>query len=286
MAIPISRLSDPSSLAACVSLQREILGERARTVWAVPALTAVTESGGWVLAAGAEDAGSSRLHGTLVDLVAEADGYPARYTAFRAVSRDARGCGVAQALRHAERTLCQRAGVDLAFWAIDPLRSVEAHLAMNKLGAIATQYRRDLFGETPDDVNLGLATDRLLIEWWIDAPRVVAILDRGSPPPHFRLGIHEMDVFTRTHLSANGVRMLVGHEDDPTGEHVLVEVPADLDRIRALDLVAAREWRVKSREVFELLFASGYVGTGFIHEGGRSFHLFRRADRRTVLRDA
>ncbi len=285
MTITVDRLSGLEELDASVNVQRVILGDRARSVWPVPALTSVCQSGGLVLGARDTEKAAPRLCGALADLVADVDGYPARHTVFRGVLPTARNRGVGHSLRAAERAICQQEGVDLVFWSLDPLRSDEAHLAFNKLGAIATGHRRNLYGEVHDNANLGLATDRLHVEWWVDSPRVASILDRGNSPPHFRLGIHEMDVLTKTRLLQSGVRMLVRHDDAPQAEYVLAEIPVDLDRIRALDVAAAREWRLRSRVVFELLFERGYVGVGFVHEGGRSFHLFRLADRKTALRD-
>jgi predicted GNAT superfamily acetyltransferase len=285
MTTEADRLSGLADLGACVQLQRAILGERARSVWMVPALTAVIQSGGLVLGTRDVEKGASRLCGALVDLVAAVDGYPAHHTVFHGVLPSARNRGIGCSLRATERAICQQQGVDLVFWDLDPLRSDEAHIAYNKLGAIATHHRRDLFGEVHDAANLGLATDRLRIEWWVDSPRVVSILDGKNQAPHFRVGIHKMDVLTETRLRQNGVRMLVEYDDAPQAEHVLAEIPADLDRMRAVDPAAAREWRLQSRPVFELLFEKGYVGIGFVHEGGRSFHLFRKADRRAALRD-
>ena len=123
------------------------------------------------------------------------------------------------------------------------------------------------------------------VEWWLDSPRVRSILDQGNRPPHLRLGIHEMDVVTETRLQQSGFRTLIGHDDALRADHVLAEIPVDLDRIRRADAAAARQWRLRSRAVFELLFEKGYVGAGFVHEGGRSFHLFRKADRSSALRD-
>jgi predicted GNAT superfamily acetyltransferase len=284
MTIRIEPLGSLAELGACADLQRAVLGQRARTIWHVPALVGIRRSGGLVL--GAYDGESRHAPiGALVDLRASVDGYPTCYTVFRAVHPTARNRGIARALRTAERRICQEEAVDLVLWDLDPLRSVDAHLAFNRLGAISTGYARDLYGEVHDEANLGLATDRLRVEWWIDAPRVVSIVDREAPPPHYRVGIHEMEVMTETRLQPNGARMITGFRDAPRADHVLAEIPVDLDRIRHDDPAAAREWRVQSRAVFELLFESGYVGTGFVHEGGRSFHLYRRANRGAALRE-
>ena len=285
MPIKTDRLSDLEELRTCVDVQRAILGDRSRSVWSVPALTAVCQSGGLILGVWDAEGRRDSLRGALVDLVADVGGYPARHTVFRGVVESARNRGVGYGLRAAERTACREDGVDLVFWSLDPLRSAGSHLAFNKLGAIATGYRCNLYGEVHDNANLGLATDRLRVEWWIDSPRVTSILDRGDRPSHFHLGIHEMEVITETSLNRSGFRVLAGRSESPRAEYVLAEIPADLDRVRLADTAAARQWRLQSREVFELLFATGYVGVGFVHEGGRSFHLFRKADRRKVLRD-
>ena len=286
MQIRVSRLSDRGDLVACEELQRAVLGDRARTVFTVPALSAVVRSGGAVL--GAQDASNGEgaaLHGALIDLYATVEGYCARRTVFLGVRPEARRHGVARALRLRQRKGCQQETVDLVTWDLDPLRSDESHIAFNRLGAIATGYSRHLYGEVHDRPNVGLATDRLHIEWWVDAPRVQSLLDRGNPPAHVRLGIHQMDVLTETRLQSTGFRTITGHRDAPRAENVLVEVPVDLDPIRTEDPAAARTWRLQCRSVFELLFERGYVGIGFVHEGGRSFHLYRKADRGTVLRD-
>ncbi len=279
------RLRGPAALKTCVDLQQRILGDRARTVWDVAALTAVCQSGGLVLGVQHPEGSGPRLRGAIVDLVASIDRYPARHTVFRAVLPSERNHGIGYGLRVSERRICQQDDVDLVFWSLDPLRSDEAYLAFGKLGAVATGYRQELYGEIHDSRNLGLPTDRLHVEWWIDSPRVSSILDRGNPPPYFKLGVHEMNVLTKTRLASSGIRRLVGYDDAPRAEHVLVEIPVDLDKVRDTDLAIAREWRSTGRQVFELLFERGYVGVGFVHEGGRSFHLFHKTDRRAALRD-
>jgi len=284
MPLRTSRLGKTHEYRHCIELQRAVLGDRARTVLPVPALVAVSQSGGLVLGTSDSEPDGSILSGVLVDLVANADGYAARETVFHGVHPTGRNRGVGYALRAAERTICQSEAVDVIAWSLDPLRSEQAHLAFNKLGAIATDYRTNLYGEVHDTPNLGLETDRLRVEWWLDAPRVVSIMDQANPPSHLKLGVHEMDVLTKTSLLPGSIRRLVDFDESPRAQYVLVEIPVDIDRVRAIDLSVAQEWRLRSREAFQLLFEHGYVVVGFVHEGGRSFHLFRKADRGTVLR--
>ena len=165
---------------------------------------------------------------------------------------------------------------------------MEAHIAFNKLGAVAVGYKRDLYGELHDSRNSGLATDRLTIEWWLTSPRVRAVVDRRSLPYHFSLGLDKMEVATRTAVTGDGQRRLVKFDDSvcegiTSSSVILVEIPAKLDRLRKEDIDLARDWRVRTRDIFERMFASGYIITGLVHEGGRSFHLFERASRATIL---
>ena len=166
---------------------------------------------------------------------------------------------------------------------VDPLRGAQAHFAFNKLGAIATSYERDVFGELSDSSNVGLATDRLAVEWWIACPRVSEIVDQGRLPFHYSYGFDRMEVVTKTGVTESGVRRLQKVEAGFRSDVLLFEIPVDLDRVRESDPDLARDWRIKTRDAFELLFAGGYILSGFVHEAGRSFHLFERAEKGSLL---
>lgn len=283
MSIPVERLTALAELFECEKLQERLLGQGARSILTVPILAAIQRSGGLLLGAWEGDEPRRALRGALVDVVAKADEYPALFTVFLGVEPGSANRGIAQSLRMMERSSCAIAGVDLVYWWSDPLHSTESHIAFNKLGAIASAHSRNALGPLDDDVNVGLATDRFRIEWWIDSPRVSGILDGGRRPPHFRLGFDQMQVITQTRGRASGLRRLAGLKGSPSERFVLVEIPVDFAQLRNEDAAAAKEWRLVTREAFELLFADGYTIVGFIHEGGRSFHLFEREDRGSIL---
>ena len=283
MPIRIDHLTHVEDLVACEDLQRSLLGERARAILAVPTLAAIRRSGGLLLGAWEEEGGRRTLRGALVDMVAEADGYPARFSALVAVDPAYVNRGIAQSLRAMERDDCTKRKVDLVYGWADPLCGSASHIAFNRLGAIATAHTRNALGPLDDRLHCGLATDRVRIEWWIASPRVIGILDHGKSPPHFELGLERMQVLTRTTAQRSGHRRPIGLDASPEKSFVLVEIPADLDRLRENDLRLAKEWRLVTREALELLFSNGYTIVGFIHEGGRSFHLFERSDRGTIL---
>jgi predicted GNAT superfamily acetyltransferase len=176
----------------------------------------------------------------------------------------------------------------LSRWTIDPLRGLEGHIAFNKLGAIAVGYERNIYGQLRDSTNEGLASDRLIVEWWLTSPRVNAVVDNQVPPYHFHLGLDKMEVATRTTLTDDGYRRLIKFNDSvcngiTKSAAALIEIPANLDSMRLTNIDLARDWRLKTRDIFEQMFNASYIITGLVHEGGRSFQLFERESKPTIL---
>ena len=283
MTISIDSLSGLADLQACEKAQAAILGRSTAGLPGISILRAISDSSGLILGARADSSSGSPLTGVLVDLAAEIDGFPSYVTIFHGVSAENRNRGIASKLRLAERKEGRRKGIGLVRWEMDPLRSTEAHIALNRLAAIGTSYARNIFGDSNDPPDHGLPTDRLRMEWWLESPRVISLLDRKRPAPHLSLGLHEMDVLTKTRSLSHGIRSLEGFRQSPQGPYVLAEIPVDLDAVRTYDLAVAHAWRTGIRELLELLLSNGYVVVGFVHEGGRSFHLLEKADRGHVL---
>ena len=283
MTISFDALSGLSDLQACRDLQAAILGRPGDGLLGIPTLRAIADSGGLLLGARCNESPGSPLDGALIDLVAEIDGFPSLVTVFHGVSADQRNRGIATKLRLTERMRGRRRGISLVRWEMDPLRSMEAHIALNKLAAIGTSYARNVFGDSNAAPDHGLPTDRLRMEWWLESPRVISLLDRKRPAPHLSLGLHEMDVLTKTRGLAHGIRCLEGFRQVPHTPFVLAEIPVDLDAVRTYDSGVAHAWRAGLRELLELLLGNGYVVVGFVHEGGRSFHLLEKTDRGHVL---
>lgn len=281
MTIAIDLLRSSADLAAYEALQVEVLGDESPAVLRLPALRAVADSGGLLLGAREADA-SDVLIGGLVDLSASFEGFSALVNYARLVAAGARRRGVGRALLVAERGWALRAGVRIVRGWVDPLSSVESHLMWTCAGAIGIQYDRSILGELADRVHRGLATDRVGYEWWLESPRTAAAVE-GHGTPRASVALHQMAVVTKTKPRPEGHRVLIDRTLDPASTHVLAEIPADLDALRAADLGAARDWRVGTREVFEALFATGYLLVGHLHEAGRSFQWFERVDRGDVL---
>ncbi len=285
MDITVKELARLDDFSACERLQLELAGGVERLVIPTFALVTVRESNGILLGAYNSDIVPPPLYGALVDLVTQVDGRTVGTTLFFGVEKEMRSHGIGQHLRRAERRHARRIGISLLRFSIDPLRGADAHLAFNKLGAIGTGYIRNLYGPLSDPANSGLATDRIIVEWWIDSPRVNAITDDGRLPPQYRIGLDRIEVVTKTRGVGSGIRQLVEFNPAPKSGAILIEIPVDLDRLISSFPKLARDWRVKTREVFEASFAKGYLLTGFLHEAGRSFHLLEKRRKSAVLEE-
>jgi predicted GNAT superfamily acetyltransferase len=283
MTTDVESLETLDDLEACERLQRRLLGESpGAPVLGVPVLRTILASGGLLLGVRA-DRVTHDLVAAAVDLPARFERFPALFSCFFGVAESSRGRGVGLALRLAERRAAMASDVEVVRAWLDPLRSCDSHLFWNRLGAIGTKYERNLFGDLGDHSHRGLATDRVAVEWWLRSPRTIALVEAGSPASHLRAALHEMAVITRTTTDPSGQRALAGLDADTSADSILLEIPAEIDVLRAESLAEARRWRLETREAFEHLLSSGYLLAGLIHEGGRSFQVLEKADRSAIL---
>lgn len=158
-----------------------------------------------------------------------------------------RQLGALLKLRQRELALSQ--GIPLMTWTYDPLIARNANLNLVRLGAVARRYIPDAYGEMTDGLNAGLASDRFEVEWWLDSPRVRACVAAAHPGES---------------APAGAAVAYVRDENDLHGDRLMVEIPADLELLKASEPGSAREWRARTRAIFQRAFAAGYSATGFV----------------------
>jgi len=155
---------------ACVALQREVWGESDLEVEPVSGFVVASETGGQVL--GAFD--GARLVGYTLALVGFRDGVVYLHSHHTGVHQDYRDRGVGGMLKLFQREEALGREIRFIQWTFDPLELRNAHFNLNRLGAICRQYKPNLYGVTTSPLHRGLETDRLLAEWRLDSPRVIA----------------------------------------------------------------------------------------------------------------
>ena len=159
------------------------------------------------------------------------DGRPYLHSHMLGVLPAYRNAQVGRRLKLRQRDDALARGIALIEWTFDPLELKNAFLNIEKLGAIVRVYKENLYGTTTSPLHGGLPTDRCTAEWWIDSPRVHAILGgTGSPP------------------SQSAER---------------VSYPADIAVIRQHDTARARQIQKTNARLFLDAFARSLAVTGF-----------------------
>ncbi len=91
---------------------------------------------------------------------------------YMAVHPDFRRHGLGEQLKRRQAEWCVDNGVTAMRWTFDPLQVANAHLNLNKLGAIGISYHVNHYG-TMGGINGGLPSDRLTVQWELTRPRPV-----------------------------------------------------------------------------------------------------------------
>jgi predicted GNAT superfamily acetyltransferase len=201
-----------------------------------------------------------------------------------------RGKGLGFALKRAQWQMARHQGVDLITWTFDPLISRNAHLNITRLGGVSSVYIQNLYGELQDEVNRGLITDRLRVDWWTNSRRVNRRLSRKARRPldlaHYLSA--DASILNPTMVGNNGwpspsstdflAKVRSEHGKDAI---LLVEIPADFLALKTAETELALQWRLHTREIFENLFKRGYLVTDFVYLPGqqpRSFYVLSHGE--------
>jgi predicted GNAT superfamily acetyltransferase len=188
--------------------------------------------------------------------------------------------GVGYALKVAQREAVLQQGLRLITWTYDPLESKNARLNIAKLGAVCNTYIRDQYGELRDDLNLGLATDRFQVDWWIASSHVENRLAR--PPISLSTYLDQgMPIVNPVVWNDQNLPVCASPIDSLRPDRFLVEFPADFQAIKRADNGLAIAWRLHLRSICEAAFADGFTVTDYASEPGtpaRSFYLLQKSE--------
>lgn len=91
---------------------------------------------------------------------------------YLAVDPQYRRTGLGERLKHRQAEWCTDNGVTAMRWTFDPLQLTNAHLNLNKLGALGISYHVNHYGSL-GGINGSLPSDRLTVQWELERPRPV-----------------------------------------------------------------------------------------------------------------
>lgn len=176
------------------------------------------------------------------------------------VSSSARGKSVGYALKLDQRALALESQINTISWTFDPLVRRNAFFNFHKLGAVASRYLVNYYGLMLDEINGGAESDRLLAEWHLTAPGVIARCDGPAMPR--KAGFERRDADAALTEGPAG-QPLAGPTSAST---LLVGLPCDIEALRLRDPGLAHEWRTAVREVLTGRLTHGGLIEGFDSE--------------------
>ena len=164
----------------CVRLQEEIWGEGFSERVAAAVLKVSQRLGG--IASGAYDR-EGGLAGFVFGMTGVQAGQIVHWSDMLAVRPELQDTGLGTVLKAYQRDELLSRGITRMLWTFDPLEAKNAHLNLNKLGAVAAEYVQDMYGGTDSPLHRGIGTDRFVPTWAMDSPRVIERLVEGRPGP-------------------------------------------------------------------------------------------------------
>ncbi|OKL37449.1 GNAT family N-acetyltransferase [Domibacillus mangrovi] len=179
---------------------------------------------------------------------------------------DFRKLGIGMQLKLAQKESAIQKGYDLIKWTYDPLETVNGTLNLHKLGATCSTYIENAYGDLPDQLNVGLPSDRFLVEWNLTKEQ----LEANSASYTSVITTNTMNGY----LTPGEVTL------DQTDEWISVPVPLNFQELKKHDLTLALNWREATRVAFQHYFSNGYHAFDLIRDpsdGNACHYLFKKS---------
>ena len=190
---------------------------------------------------------SGRLVGFVHTMIALMDKHIVYHSHLAAVREDLRHNDIGYKMKVAQRKHAVAAGVPLIIWTFDPLQSRNAHLNVNKLGAVIRRYEVNYYSEGLSTVfDSDVPNDRVFAEWWVSSGHVESALAGNRP----RL-------------------------ENPAAS---VVIAGDINSVRARSVEEHLKWRLRVRDDFRSKLTKGLIVRGFERDGDTSRYLLGNDD--------
>ncbi len=248
-----------SDFEACVALQQHTWGPAFTELVPVNVLRVVQKAGGIAAGAFAPD---GELLGFVFGITGIQSTVFVHWSDMLAVQSQVRNQGVGEALKRYQRAALLERGIQRVYWTFDPLESRNAHVNFVRLGALAREYERDLYGVSDSPLHSGLGTDRLIVTWEIGSTRVTRRLQGQT---HVFPNWQDVPMVNRVR-SEHGVVMSEPPRLDLDEDHIRIAIPADIQDLKTHAAAIAADWRRHTRSAFEHYLGAGYVVVDYVRE--------------------
>jgi predicted GNAT superfamily acetyltransferase len=253
-----------------LELQQAIWGMSPGEAASPHTMKAIVHNGGVVI--GAELDG--RLVGFCFGFVVWRDEGRLLWSHMAGVLPEFREQGIGFRLKQAQRQWALDHDFDVTSWTFDPMQRGNANFNFHLLGAVADIYLVNHYGEMTDEINAGLASDRLEVRWLLNDERVIGSAENrplASPEMSFeaaafvlRLGEH--DALIRSPETAFEYPVC------------FIEIPYRVNTLKCSDMEMAWQWQLALREAMQAAFRQGYVAVDFVSQAERGWYVLKRQE--------
>jgi predicted GNAT superfamily acetyltransferase len=243
MKVTIRPLKSQADYETCVLLEKEVWGQDFAECVPASMLMINQKVGG--LSAGAFNE-NGRMVALIFGLTGVRNGKPTHWSHIMAVDEDFRNFGLGRQIKLYQREFLLGLSVETVRWTYDPLEAKNAHLNLNKLGAIPAEYALNVYGEGESSgLHSGIGTDRFIVDWHIREPQVARICREG-----LKMDTSEwLDVPV---VNTDGLGRPKPEDFTlPRIQRVRVEVPADIQSVKNQDPELGKVWRRCTRRALE-----------------------------------
>ncbi|MPY90810.1 MAG: GNAT family N-acetyltransferase [Luteitalea sp.] len=251
-AVQFRVLTTADELAQVSGLERAVWRYDDIDLMPVTLLVATIKCGALFL--GAFDEG--RMVGFAYSLPGERLGCPIHWSHMLGVLPAYRRSGLGHRLKLAQRQLVAARGFREIHWTFDPLQVPNAHLNLNKLGAVAAEFVENAYGESTSPLHRGAPTDRLIVHWptgALSTRHAEDLRDVQNVPVANPVRVDAgWPMCDEVPLVSVGVRRL------------LVCVPDEFSRMLVEAPERAIRWRLATRRLFSEIFSADYRGIRFV----------------------
>jgi len=181
--------------------------------------------------------------------------------------------GLGYRLKLFQAEFARSEAIERIVWAFDPLQAGNAHFNLTRLGAHASRYVENMYGERTDRLNAGVPTDRLIADWNLaSTPPAPLSVDSLAQIPQL-LELAETAGQGRAPIGIRPAAML-------NHPRVRLEIPIDITVLRRQNPALAETWRALVRQAFQLAFESSYRAVQFVRDDSaaprRGFYVLER----------
>jgi predicted GNAT superfamily acetyltransferase len=261
--ITISQLSTMQEFSTVSRLEVAIWGMEPLETTSPHLMMALTLAGG--VALGAFD--GEEMIGFAYGVPARRKGEWVLWSHITGVLPAYQGRNIGFRLKQAQREWAMANDYRVIAWTFDPMRRGNANFNLHRLGCYADVFHHNRYGEMTDGLNAGMASDRLEAVWVVDSARVHALA--------------QGDIESQSAPQTPVFLLRAGDNDDPqtdipgqfTAAAYAIEIPCDLNTLKAADAKRARQWQDAVRVCMQAALEAGYKATDFITEADRCWYV-------------